>query len=42
MSFQDYYHESYNTFLAVKNDEATYFPLRIDMTLNKMPCQGIN
>lgn len=40
MSFQDFYHEKYYTFLAVKNDESEYLPLRIDILFNKMPCEG--
>jgi len=38
MSLQDFYQEKYYTFLAVKNDDAEYLPMRIDITFNKVPC----
>ena len=40
LSLQDFYQEKYYTFLAVKNDDAEFLPMRIDVTFNKLPCQG--
>jgi hypothetical protein len=41
LSIQDYYHVTYYTFLAVKNDDAEYLPMRIDITFNEIPCHAI-
>lgn len=41
MSLQDFYQEKYYTFLAIKNDNSEYLPMRIDLTFNKLPCEGI-
>jgi hypothetical protein len=40
MSFQDFYQLKYYTFLAVKNDNSDYLPMRIDILFSKMPCEG--
>lgn len=42
MSLQDFYQEKYYTFLAIKNDNSEYLPMRIDITFNKLPCHGIS
>jgi hypothetical protein len=40
MSLQDFYQEKYYTFLAVKNDDSEFLPMKIDITFSKLPCGG--
>jgi hypothetical protein len=37
---QDFYEVQYYTFLGVRNDNAEYLPMRLDILFNHMPCGG--
>jgi hypothetical protein len=39
MSLQDFYEDKYYTFLAVKNDDSDYLPMRINIIFPHLPCE---